>query len=441
MQRGDQGMKRRQVLQAAAGVLAAPSLAAAQGGKVLRFVPQANLSSMDAVAGTQYVVRNAALLVWDTLYGVDANLVPQPQMCEGHEVDAAFKTWTFRLRPGLKFHDGAPVLSRDVIASLKRWMVRDTMGQQIAARLDALEAPDDRSFRFRLNRPFPKLLFAIGKSNAPVALIMPERIAKTDPFQVISEYRRLGPDEVQPGRMGARRESGVREIRRISGAAGSGRVARRRQAHHVRPHRMGGRWMRRPPAAALQNGEVDWWETPLPDLVPLLKRNRNIAVDIADPLGNIGSLRMNHLQPPFNDVRVRRALLMGLSQQDYMQAVVGDNPDLWRPLPSFFTPGTPVYTEEGGDILKGPRNYRRGEEAAGRGRAARREGDAARRHRRADHQGGRRGHAGPADQAGLRRSTTWRPTGARWARGGPRRTRRPRAAGISSTPGTPARTA
>src|SRR5664279_2579122 len=116
-------MKRREFLKTAAiaSVLAAPNLARAQGSKVLRFVPQANLSSMDAVAGTQYVVRNAALLVWDMLYGVNARLEPQPQMCEGHDVDAEFKTWTFRLRPGLKFHDGEPVLSRDCIASLKRW--------------------------------------------------------------------------------------------------------------------------------------------------------------------------------------------------------------------------------------------------------------------------------------------------------------------------------
>ena len=65
-------------------------------------------------------------------------------------------------------------------------------------------------------------------------------------------------------------------------------------------------------AAALQNGEVDWWENPIPDLVPLLKRNRNISLDIADPLGNIGALRLNHLHPPFNDVRVRRAVMMAL---------------------------------------------------------------------------------------------------------------------------------
>ena len=79
-------------------------------------------------------------------------------------------------------------------------------------------------------------------------------------------------------------------------------------------------------------------------------------VDIADPLGNIGSFRMNHLHPPFNDVRARRAVLMAMSQEDYMRAVVGDDAKLWKPLPGFFTPGTPLYNEEGGEILKGPRN-------------------------------------------------------------------------------------
>src|ERR1700678_125157 len=180
-------MNRRSFLtsSAAAGaILAAPRLSLAQNTRVLKFVPQANLSSMDAVAGTQYVVRNAAMMVGDTLYGVDSTITPKPQMCEGHEVNADFTVWSFRLREGLKWHDGERVTTRDVLASLTRWMVRDTMGQRISASLDALEVLDDRSFRFRLNKPFSKMLFALGKSNAPMCLIMPERIAKTDPFQL-----------------------------------------------------------------------------------------------------------------------------------------------------------------------------------------------------------------------------------------------------------------
>jgi peptide/nickel transport system substrate-binding protein len=110
-------------------------------------------------------------------------------------------------------------------------------------------------------------------------------------------------------------------------------------------------------AAALQNGEVDWWESPITDLVPTLRKNRNISVDIADPLGNIGSFRMNHLHPPFDDVKARRAVLTALSQEDYMRALVGDDNSLWKPLPGFFTPDTPLYSEEGGDILKGKRDF------------------------------------------------------------------------------------
>jgi peptide/nickel transport system substrate-binding protein len=109
-------------------------------------------------------------------------------------------------------------------------------------------------------------------------------------------------------------------------------------------------------SAALQNGEVDWWEFAISDLVPVLRRNRNVTIDIADLLGLVGAIRINHLQPPFNDVRARRAILMALRQEDYMTAIAGDD-GLWKPMPGFITPGTSLYNEEGGEILKGPRNF------------------------------------------------------------------------------------
>ncbi len=348
-------MRRRSLLAASAVSLAMPSIGRAQASRVLRFVPQANLSSMDAIAGTQYVVRNASLLVWDTLFGIDADLVPHPQMVEAFENTDNGLTWTFKLRAGQKFHDGEPVLAKDVVASLNRWMVRDTMGQRIKSVLQEMVAADDRTVRLRLSAPFPKMLFALGKNNAPVAEIMPERIAKTDPFTLIAEYVGSGPmkfkrDEWNPG------SRAVFELNRdyqprsetASWLAGGKRMNFDRIEWLILPDDA-------TKAAALQNNEIDWWENPVPDLVPLLKKARGVTVDIADPLGNIGSFRMNHLHPPFNDVRVRRAVMMALSQEDYMRAVVGDDTALWKTLPSFFTPGTPAYTEAGGDLLKGPR--------------------------------------------------------------------------------------
>ena len=78
-------------------------------------------------------------------------------------------------------------------------------------------------------------------------------------------------------------------------------------------------------------------------------------VEINDTLGPIGILSMNHLFPPFNDVRARRAILAAISQEEYMHAFVGTDEKLWKPMPSYFTPGARLYTEEGGDLLKGPR--------------------------------------------------------------------------------------
>jgi peptide/nickel transport system substrate-binding protein len=96
---------------------------------------------------------------------------------------------------------------------------------------------------------------------------------------------------------------------------------------------------------------LDWWESPITDLVPLLRRNRNVMVDIADPMGIVGFLVINHFFPPFNDVRARRAILMAISQEDYMRVYVyvGDDDKFSKPMPSFFTPGTPLYNEEGGE--------------------------------------------------------------------------------------------
>ena len=128
-------------------------------------------------------------------------------------------------------------------------------------------------------------------------------------------------------------------------------------------------------AAALQNGEVDWWETPIPDLVPVLKKNSNIQVDIADPLGNIGAFRMNHLHPPFNNLKVRRAVQMALSQEDYMRAVVGDDTSLWKPMPGLLHAGHAALHRRGRRAAEGQARHRGRQEAARRGRLLRPAGD------------------------------------------------------------------
>ena len=356
-------MERRSLLKLAAagglmsglGGLSAPAVA--QGSKVLRFVPQANLANFDPIWGTQYVVRNASVMVWDQLYGVNAQLEPQRQMVESESLSDDKLTYTFTLRPGLKWHDGEPVLAKDCVASLSRWAVRDPMGQMVRAIQNELVAVDDRTFRWSLKQPYPKLIMALSKPGTPCPLMMPERIAKTDPFQQITEFVGSGPfrfvrNEWVPGARAVfeRFADYVPRSEPADWTSGGKRVMVDRVEWVVMPDPATA-------AAAIQSGEVDWWENPIADLLPILQRNRNINLDIADPLGNVGAFRMNHLHAPFNDPRARRAVMMALSQEDYMRALVGDNTDLWKTMPSFFTPGTSLYTEVGGDLLKGKRDY------------------------------------------------------------------------------------
>src|SRR5438105_5895398 len=357
-------MDRRTVLKGLAGAgglalsgLSAPAIAQGAATRTLRFVPQANLANFDPIWTTQYVVRNASAVVWDTLYGFDAMLQPQRQVVESEEVSDDGLVWTFRLRPGLRFHDGEPVLAKDVVASLTRWSARDPMGLMLKAIQNELTAVDDKTFKWALKQPYPKMLLALGKNSTPCAFIMPERIAQTDPFKQIPEYIGSGPmkfakSEWVPGAKAVFEKftDYMPRQEKASWLAGGKQMLVDRIEWVVIPDPATA-------AAALQNGEVDWWESPITDLVPSLRKNRNISVDIADPLGNIGSFRMNHLHPPFNDVKARRAVLMALSQEDYMRAVVGGDTALWKNLPGFFTPDTPLYTEQGGEILKGKRDF------------------------------------------------------------------------------------
>jgi peptide/nickel transport system substrate-binding protein len=339
----------------AVGSFATPAISQRVAARAVRLAPHADLANFDPIWTAAYIARNAAVLVWDMLYGVDANLKPQRQMVEAEEVSADGLIWTFRLRPGLKFHDGEPVLAKDAVASLSRWSARDPMGQMLKAIQNELVAVDDRTFRWVLKKPYPKMLLALGKISGPCCFIMPARIAATDPYKQINEYVGSGPMRF------ARNEwvPGVRAVferfadyaprpEEPSWLAGGKRIVADRIEWIVMPDATTG-------AAALQTGEIDWLEFVVPDLVPMLRKNRNLMVEINDTIGLVGILAMNHLFPPFNDVRARRAILAAINQEEYMQAFVGTDEKLWRPMPSCFAPGTALYNEDGGEILKGPR--------------------------------------------------------------------------------------
>jgi peptide/nickel transport system substrate-binding protein len=192
-------MRRRDVIKLSAGaaLLATPHIAIAQRERTLRFVPVVPLALLDPVWGGNYITRRHGYLVFDTLYGLDETLAAQPQMVEGHTVENNGTTWTIRLREGLRFHDGSAVLARDAVASIRRFAARDGFGQALMAVTGELLTVDDRTLRFRLTKPFPHLPAALARSSEAMPCIMPERLARTDPFTQVTEMVGSGPYSFQ----------------------------------------------------------------------------------------------------------------------------------------------------------------------------------------------------------------------------------------------------
>ena len=181
-----------------------PAVAQSDAGNTLRMVPHADLAIVDPYFSGVYITRNFGYLVYDTLFGMDRAFHPQPEMVDSWQASPDGLTYTFRLRDGLKFHDGQPVRAADAVASIKRWGQRnDAYGQALLAAATAIEVVDDSSFRIVLRGRFP-VLEALATTTTPTPFIMPERLAQTDAYTQLSEVDGSGPfkfvkDQWQPG--------------------------------------------------------------------------------------------------------------------------------------------------------------------------------------------------------------------------------------------------
>ena len=337
-------MKRRHLLAgigaAIAAPLARPTIAQPAKARTLVFVPQANLSSLDPIWTTATVTRNFGFLVYDTLYGLDAQLNPKPQMVDGHVIDQDGLRWTMKLRDGLVFHDGSRVTSKDCATSLARWMKRDGLGQTLADRLDALETPDDATLVFRLKKPFAALPFALAKTQPSPPFILPARIAATDPFKQITEVVGSGPFSW----VAAENNSGILSVfakfegykprnETPSFTAGAKNVLVDRVEWRVIPDSSTA-------TNALVQGEVDWLEIPLPDLIPQLRKAPGVVVDRLDPYGLYPVMRPNSLIAPTDNRALRQAMLAAVNPVEVMESFMGDDRSTYNAPIGCFLPGT-----------------------------------------------------------------------------------------------------
>jgi peptide/nickel transport system substrate-binding protein len=317
---------------------------------VIRSVPIGNLKVVDPIWTTAYITRNHAYMVWDTLFALDANNQPQPQMVGDWEVSDDGLTYSFTLRDGLKWHDGAPVTAKDCVASIRRWGAKDAMGQALMAATASLEAVDDRTFQLVLSERVGFVLDALAKIDSNVPFMMPERLAMTDPNEQITEVIGSGPfrfvaEEWVPGSkvVYEKFEDYVPRDEPASLAAG-GKVVYVDRVESIYMPDAG------VSMAAIANGEVDLHESPSTDLLSLVEDNPDVIVTPNDPLGYQLFMVFNHLHPPFDDPAVRRALLWGVNQEEFMAAVAGD-PERYQTCGAVFGCGLPNESDAGTEPL------------------------------------------------------------------------------------------
>ena len=345
---------------AAAAAVGAPSVVRAQAkpsaARTVRAVFHGDIPTYDPIWTTANMSAYHGGMVYDTLFGIDAGQNPQPQMVGKWGVSDDKLTYTFELRDGLKWHDGTPVTTADVVPSLKRWAARDGGGQHMMLRVKEISAKDEKTFTIALKERYGLVLDVLSKTSTSVCFMMRKKEAETDPMQKITEVVGSGPftlnlQETKPGTQYVydRNPNYVPRSEPPSGIAGGKKVNLDRVIFINMPDAQTA-------VAALQAGEIDFYEVPPTDLLPQLEGDKNIKIEVLNALGNVGYIRPNFLHPPFDNVKARQALLYLVNQSDHMKASFGDS-KYARTTHSMFGMGTPMENDANIDWFKGGQNF------------------------------------------------------------------------------------
>ena len=317
----------------------------ASAQSTLKIVMHSDLKILDPIWASAQISRTHGYMVYDTLFGLDGDLKPRPQMVDKWSVDPAGLVYTFGLRDGLAWHDGAPVTAEDCIASLRRWGSRDVMGLKLFSYVKDLSAPDAKTIRMELRQPYGLVLDSLAKPAGIVPFMMPKRVAAAPATQQIKDATGSGPfmfkaDEWRPGD----RVVYVKNPKYVARAEPPANFAGAKVAKVDRIE-----WLSiadsQTAVNALESGEVDAVEAVAHDLLPLLEKKKGVTV-VKGAYANQYAMRPNWLHPPFDNPKIRLALGYAIDQTEFLKAAVGD-PVFWRLCKSYFGCGTPLASDAG----------------------------------------------------------------------------------------------
>ena len=318
-------------------VLIGTSLARAE--TVLRVTPGGDVTNLDVMMPASTNTYIHGMLVYDTLFAQDEALAVHPQMIGAVTISSDRLDYRLTLRPGLAFQDGGKVTTRDVLASLKRWLPLDTVGRTFAAEAPVFEAVDDQTFAIHLRRPFPVEL-ALANNGSGLPVILREKEATAGPFSRDTEvigsgpFRFLAPAWVPGAKLVYTKFADyVPRDEPPSGMAG-GKIAKVDRVELLIVPDAATK------AAALTTGELDFIDQLPFDQAQMLEKRAGITVSTLSLTLNPVFLRPNSLYPPFDNPKARQALALMINQPDYLLAAFAD-PRWGQPCHSYFVCGSP----------------------------------------------------------------------------------------------------
>jgi peptide/nickel transport system substrate-binding protein len=328
---------------ASGGAMAQTPFQCPRSGGDLIYALEARVPSLDWHVSNSTASRNVALNVFESLVTRDENMNPTLELAQSLDVSADGKTYTFRLRDGVQFHNGKTMTSADVVASFDRYK-RVGVDRGVLEPVERWSAPDAKTFVLTLKEARPLFLEALSAFTVPVAII-PAEHAEAPPQQL--PVVGTGPYRLDEFRADShvrlRRFDAYKPDARYNDIMGFG--GRKVACLDSVTFRM----MTEPAArtAALEAGEVHAVEDVPAASQKRLRENNAVKVSRLETFW-MQIAYPNHSAPPTNNPKVRQAMLAAMDFEEIMEAATEGQ---YKLNPGFQFPGQLYFTDEGKELL------------------------------------------------------------------------------------------
>ncbi|MSQ25153.1 MAG: hypothetical protein EXR49_02600 [Dehalococcoidia bacterium] len=284
-------------------------------GGTLLYVPPADLRGLDPIGQSYFIADYHAQMIYDFPIALDDNNVPQVQMLDSWQTSADGMTYTFKLRAGLRFHDGRAVEAEDVMLSARRFTAKNTYGVLLGRAAEGWSTVDATTFQLKLKAPFGLVLYGMAAPGSVPLPAMPREEAKLGPNDTAPAKIGSGPFKFVDWKVGDRviyeRFDGYSPRNEAaSGYTGGKRVFLDRVEWRIITDG-------NTKIAALETGQVDFVDWGPPELFDRVKNHSKITTFL-DRMGTFNFIYFNKLVPPFNDVRARQALQLAADQKAFL---------------------------------------------------------------------------------------------------------------------------